>query len=269
MSTFCLCRFVNDVKPTQFNYRDTYQQFEIISRKNRFRSVSIVSDGIPPEFLRRKGWQAYSSKPSHYSLGEALGMNTALRMRMPSLDFSASTKYSPSTVVGKWYCPYIFVKEGNQLKDQMRRAMFYEMTLEQLWEEICTRENYNGEGNVVEVGVSVKREMALLNGSEVVNDNIETVDGVVWFKPVNSMETGLGLSLPIWERMQWEQARGGWVGGEKMERVERVEAFQEKGGWKKFGCYVLVERFVLKRMDGSLALTYEFKHTNRIQIKWE
>ncbi|CAB4295499.1 unnamed protein product [Prunus armeniaca] len=74
--------------------------------------------------------------------------------------------------------------------------------------------------------------------------------------------------------MKWEQGRVGWVGGnERRVRVERVEEFGGTGGrWKRFGCYVLVERFVLKRMsmNGSLALlTYDFKHTHQIRSKWE
>lgn len=255
--------------PTQFDHRDIYQQVEVTPRRNRFRAVSVASDGIAPRFLRRKGWEAYSSKPSHYSLGEALGMDTALRMRMPELDFPIPAKHSPAVVVGKWYCPYIFVKEGDRARDQMTRSMFYEMSLEQYWEEIYARESCYGQERTVEVGVSVKSEVALLNGSEHVEDDYEIVDGVIWFRPAGFGGNGLGLSLPIWERMRWEEARGGWVGGERVERVERVEVYEGKSGWKRFGCYVLVERFVLERMDGSLALTYEFKHTNKIRTKWE
>jgi hypothetical protein len=29
-----------------------------------------------------------------------------------------------------------------------------------------------------------------------------------------------------------------------------------------------VERFLLRRMDGSLALTCEFRHTDKIKAKW-
>lgn len=268
MTTFCLCTFVNDVEPGPFNHQDIYQQIEIVPHNGRFRAMSIASDGIPPRFLRRKRWRAYTSEPLRYTLGEALGINTALRVQMPDLGFPTSMKRSPSVVVGTWYCPYVFIKEGDHIKDQLIRATFYEMTLEQFWEEIYSCENY-GEKQVAEVDVAVKREMGLLNGSEIINDNLEVVDGSIWFRPVNSVGNGLGLSMPIWERMKWEEARGGWVAGEKVERVKRVEAPEGYGGWKKFCCYVLVERFVLKRMDGSLCLTYDFKHTNSIRSKWE
>ncbi|TQD75209.1 hypothetical protein C1H46_039250 [Malus baccata] len=48
-----------------------------------------------------------------------------------------------------------------------------------------------------------------------------------------------------------------------------VEEFGGVYKWRKFGCYVLVERFVLKRMDGSLVLTYDFRHTHHIRSTWE
>ena len=74
------------------------------------------------------------------------------------------------------------------------------------------------------------------------------VDGVVWF-------------------------RGGEVKGEKrkvvVNRREEFDGVMDGGGWKRFGCYVLVERFVLRTMDGSVVLTYDFKHTHHIRSKWE
>ena len=80
----------------------------------------------------------------------------------------------------------------------------------------------------------------------------------------------MGLRVEIVERMKWEQERAGWVGGEdRQARVKRVEEFGGIGGWRKFGCFVLVERFVLKRMDGSLVMTCDFKHTHHIKSKWE
>ena len=46
-------------------------------------------------------------------------------------------------------------------------------------------------------------------------------------------------------------------GEEKEIRVERAEGYAGiSGGPTKFGCYVLVETFALRRMDGSLALSY-------------
>ncbi|CAM8881696.1 unnamed protein product [Rhodiola kirilowii] len=78
---------------------------------------------------------------------------------------------------------------------------------------------------------------------------------------------GIGLSVGLVERMKWEQSSAGWVdrgGGDEVIRV-RVE---ERYGWRRFGVYVLVERFVLKRMNGSLVLTHDFYHTHQKKTKW-
>lgn len=61
----------------------------------------------------------------------------------------------------------------------------------------------------------------------------------------------------------------GRVQEKQVMRVERKEEFKGKGGWSKFDCYLLVKRFVLKRIDGSVALTWDFKHTHKIRSKWE
>lgn len=54
-------------------------------------------------------------------------------------------------------------------------------------------------------------------------------------------------------------------------RVNKVEEFggKMKSEWREFCCYVLVERFVLKRRDGSLVLTCDFRHTHQIRSRWE
>ena len=132
--------------------------------------------------------------------------------------------------------------------------------------------------NAVFVDAFVQREAVFVAGNEVSSDynhargNIVD-DGFMWFKSSDGVggERSVGLSMKIVERMKWEQERVGWVSGdERQVRVERVEEFGGTGEWKKFACYVLVERFVLKRMDGSLALLiYDFKHTHQIRCKWE
>lgn len=270
MTPCCFCSLVNDVASSPLDYGNIYQQVEIICHRNRFHAKAAASDGNPPYYLRRKGWRAYTSESTNYYLTEAPGLDVSLRNKLPDLDFGISTRRSPAIVVGKWYCPFMFIKEGDRLKDQMKRSMFYNMTLQQFWEQIYSCENNGKEGNDVKLSAGVRRHMAFLNNSEVVHDSGEVVDGMVWFKPVNSVNGGLGLSLAIWERMRWEEERGGWIGGqENVERVERLEVYGGENGWTKFGCYVLVERFVLKRMDGTVALTYDFKHTNKIRTKWE
>ncbi|KAL2546316.1 hypothetical protein Fot_15549 [Forsythia ovata] len=103
------------------------------------------------------------------------------------------------------------------------------------------------------------------------NEN-NVVDGVMWFKSFhNGAETRIGLRMEIVQRMIWEQKRVGWQGsGENQKaKINRVEEFRENWGWKEFGCYALVENFVLKRMDGSLVMTYSFLHTHQLKCKWE
>ena len=70
--------------------------------------------------------------------------------------------------------------------------------------------------------------------------------------------------------MKREQVRVGCVGGnEHEEKLEKIEESKGISGWKSFGCYLLVESFVLRRMDGSVVLNYDFKHTHQIKCKWE
>ncbi|KAH7515383.1 hypothetical protein FEM48_Zijuj10G0020600 [Ziziphus jujuba var. spinosa] len=123
-----------------------------------------------------------------------------------------------------------------------------------------------GNSNAVVVDVSIEREEVAIGGRKDGGVHVERdgFNGLMWSKGDG---ISVGLSLVILERMEWEEKRFGWVGGKEKEvRVKKVEEF---GEWKKFGCYVLVERFVLKRMDGSLVLTYDFRHTNQIRSRWE
>ncbi|KAH7835107.1 hypothetical protein Vadar_022941 [Vaccinium darrowii] len=268
MTTCCFCNCIKDVYPRPLDPNDIYQQFVIVpsatacARGNQFTAKSIAADGFPPHFLRRRAWEIYTKTPKTYELGEARGLNPALRARLPDFDCPL--------VVGKWYCPFMFVRDGN-LGDQMKRSMFYEMVLERRWEKIFSCENsLSSQGNSVSVDTEVQREAVVVGGREAVWDENRVGDGVVWFSS-GVQEVNIGLSSLIVDRMKWEEERGGWVREEKRRvRVDRTEEFGGTGaGWSKFGCYVLVERFVLKRMDGSLVLTYDFKHTNEIRSKWE
>lgn len=148
------------------------------------------------------------------------------------------------------------------------------MTLEQRWEQIFAHESSHIEGNSVEVDVVVGTEMVAVAGREASVDEQPIADGVMWFTSssnVGAPETSVGLSWVIIERMMWEQERVGWVGvPDKQVRIKRVEEdYKGNGDSRKFGSYVLVERFVLKRMDRSAVLTYDFKHTHHVRSKWE
>nr|DAD35180.1 TPA_asm: hypothetical protein HUJ06_005820 [Nelumbo nucifera] len=275
VNTCCFCNFEKDVKPRILNYRDIYQQVEIHRRRGPdggFVAKSASPDGYPPFFLKRKGWEAYASSIHHCQLSEALGLNISLRMRLPEFDFPMSSKRSGTVVVGKWYCPFVFIREKLKLKAQMKKSMFYQMTLEQFWEEIYTCDNDKNEVNVVKVNVSVQKEVAIIFGMEAMKDDTCGVDEVMWFRLLDHNKRGLsvGLSSAIVGKMRWLQETVGWVDGVETDvRVEKVEEFRGDGVWNKLGCYMLVERFALRRMDGSLLLTYDFRHTHHIQSRWE
>ncbi|XP_076933021.1 uncharacterized protein LOC143598766 [Bidens hawaiensis] len=282
MRQCCFCNCVRDVKPRPWDPHNMYQQFEIVKKETAckpdgsFYAKSLVDDGYPPYFLRRKGWEIYSKTPKTYALREAKGINSSLRSRLPDLDFTPSSKTSNHVVVGKWYCPFVFIKEGT-LRDQVKKSIYYEMTLEQRWERVFYQENeHNNEGNVVSVKAAFRSETAFIGASQIeaIWDEQNVVDGSICFTCLggdNASEESVGLNAAIVERMRWEEERAGWVGGgeKRIERVNREEKFEGIGGWKRFGCYVLVERFVLKRMDGSLVLTYDFGHTHQIKSIFE
>ncbi|XXG55308.1 hypothetical protein AAC387_Pa03g3006 [Persea americana] len=130
--------------------------------------------------------------------------------------------------------------------------------------------NDGSRGNVVEVNATLQRQSVGLFGEEAMQEDTHMADGMMWFHPLSDMREGrVGLNWAIVERMVWEEAKGGWeVRMEGAVRIERVEEFH-RSGWKKVGCYVLVERFALRRLDGSLVLTYDFRHTHRVHSKWE
>ncbi|XP_073304348.1 uncharacterized protein [Primulina huaijiensis] len=267
----CFCRCVKDVKPRPFDPQNIYQQIEIVpyeslcSTKGQFRANSTASDGFPPSFFRRKGWTMRANTPKHFELGEAQGLDGTLRARLPQLSLSRSEP----VIVGKWYCPFIFVKEGS-LRNQVERSMYYEMTLEQRWERIFSHQN-DGRNSVV-IDVSLEKAEVFVDGNKGVMNEGHAVDGVVWFTSSGNLggEMSFGLRVEILQRMKWEQERGGWIGGDEKEaKIKKTEEFKEGGEWKEFGCYVLVERFRLKRMDGSLAMEYDFKHFHQIKTLWE
>lgn len=146
------------------------------------------------------------------------------------------------------------------------------MTLEQNWEQIFECDKGSSS---VGVDVSVQTMRTFVGGKEVEDEDVS--DGVMWFRSHNNGENGsnsVGLSMAIVERMRWEEEKAGYVWRNKSERHVKVKKkVEEYGGseegWKKYGCYVLVERFVLRRMDGSLVFSCEFKHTHQMRNKWE
>lgn len=216
-----------------------------------------------------KEWRIHAAETKAF-IGEAEGLNSFLRSQLPDFNFPSSSDHSQSMIVGKWYCPYMFITEGTR-KEQMDRSVFYELTLEQQWEKIysCKRDEVGGDS--VAVNVVVPTEVVKISWMDAVSER-DDANETMWFWVMSEMglQTRIGVSFLIVERIIWEQERVGWVGGnEKQVMVARMERYTRGNSWKMFRCYVLVERFVLRRLDGSLVLTYEFKHTHRIRCKWE
>ncbi|KMT08389.1 hypothetical protein BVRB_6g140680 [Beta vulgaris subsp. vulgaris] len=273
-ATCCFCiPYIKDEKPRSFDPADIYQQFEFSTTKtclnsNMLLAKSIASDGHPPYFLRRKGWTISGKSLKNSELKEARGIDSSLRAHLPDFNFPASQECSKSVIVGKWCCPFMFIKEGRE-KDQIKYSVFYEMTLEQRWERIFTADRNYSHGKVVNVDVVVPAEMVKITGQEAVQEEGNNNNGVVWFN-VRGTEERVGISSLIIERMMWEEGRVGWFRGkEKQVKVIKDEEYAGVGDWRSFGCYLLVETFVLRRNDGSILFTYDFSHTHQIRSKWE
>ncbi|CDY26653.1 BnaA09g46240D [Brassica napus] len=233
---FCFTR-VPEAKPQQADPYDIYQQFEIHQRKSLSRyyfATSVAPDGVPPEFLKRKGWTVEYSTSEDYGLrDDAKGINAKLRSELPS-------DLNISVAVGNWYVPFIFVKDGDA-KDQLKSSTYYRMTLYQKWEEVYSCENADKENREVVLNMEVDPEVVKLEGQLIGKETIRVDEnGVVWFGVANK---SVGLRSVVTARMKWEEERFGW----KSKAVS----------------------FVLRRMDESLVLTFEFKHADKLKSKWE
>ncbi|GJZ46813.1 hypothetical protein Tco_0600645 [Tanacetum coccineum] len=161
---------VHDVKSRPLYPHDEYQQFEIVFHvklfdgDSGFYANSLADDGYPPVFLRTKVWKIHATTPNICKLSEENGINVSLRSRLPDLNFPLSSKVSDSVVAGKWYCPFVFIKEG-KLIDQVKKSIFYEMTLEQKWNQIFIKETEHNEGNIVFVEADIHSEAVFIKCS--------------------------------------------------------------------------------------------------------
>ncbi|WOL01962.1 hypothetical protein Cni_G10681 [Canna indica] len=86
---------------------------------------------IPPLMLRKVYWDLHQSEHDNFTLVEASGISEALRSRLSAL-YSPSTKVKNDgiVVVGRWYIPFVFVKEEMSLSEQVKHSAYYEITLE-------------------------------------------------------------------------------------------------------------------------------------------
>jgi hypothetical protein len=269
----CLSNCIDDISPGPLEPNNPYQQIQIIPEGHRFNAKCITSDGFPPRFLRWTDWRI-EAKDLRGELGRLAcvrGENVSLRAQSPPFNFSLSEKRSPIVTVGEWYCPFIFINEkGNRFehpKNQLMETPFYKMHLEKFWEEIYSTEVGTGREEIF-VDRTIRVEEALLLGSEAVEESREN-DGSVWMKGLvqeNGKLNGVRVSWPIIAKMRADQGR---EGSEALCRDVRVEkSFNNSGIGRKFVCCIVVERYVLKRIDGSLVLTYTFRHCDQIKGKW-
>ncbi|KAF8042020.1 hypothetical protein BT93_A0581 [Corymbia citriodora subsp. variegata] len=230
----CLCfRYVRDKKPSPLDPDDIHQQFVIFQRETMCGFGGFRAKSVAPD-----GYPPRFLKRKGWTLHGKTPKNFFLDDDAPGVNDSET-------------------------------SAFYKMALQQRWEQVHACDNPANGGNAVEVDVVVQKEAIRVFGEEAGEGNVS--DGVMWFR---SRTGGIGLRMAIVERMRWEEERVGWLKeGEERGRVKRVEEFIKSGsseeGWKRFGCYVLVESFVLKRMDGTLVLAYDFRHTHQVRSKWE
>ncbi|XP_051119088.1 uncharacterized protein LOC127243220 [Andrographis paniculata] len=261
-----------------FDHRDRYQQMEIRPYPGGgFFARSVEWDGYPPSFLRKGGWEAYVSHSFKVHLREAPALREPPPTALPGLDFPVNSRRSIPAVIGKWYCPFMFVKEDDvRCCDQMRKSLLYEVSLKLWWERIYSADNDGGGGGChVEVDARVNKLICLVNGKEGEKDERQDMDGFVLFKLKGEFgkRGGVGLSLGLYEKMKWLQETRGWFDGERYVRVSGRKEIHGHGGgcndWTKFGCYVLVESFVVRAFDGRLVINFNFKNTDKIACKWE
>lgn len=248
----CFCRCISDVDPRPFDPADIYQQVEIVQRRRgRFTARAMAPDGFPYFLYRKKYWRVYASKPKNFDLGEARGLDAALRSRQLSDAASVLDAFpAPArSAVGKWYSPFFLVKEDGVAppREQMERSAFYEVTLEQRWWE---------PGHATAGGPKLDSRRALIGGSVEAKQEAASSrhgDAYVWFRAAATGQR-VGLCASVWERMRWEEYRGGWV-----------DEGDDPG--KVGGGSVLVERFVVKRLDGTVVVAFDFVHLNKVRAK--
>ncbi|XP_047963498.1 uncharacterized protein LOC125208001 [Salvia hispanica] len=270
----CCCRRPRvESKTRPFDHRDRYQQLEIRPfHGGGFCARSVEWDGHPPNFLSKGGWEVYKAPSCRLHLHEGAGLLPTPPLGFPDRDLPLSARRSTPVVVGRWYCPCVMVKdEEMRAAEQMKKCMVYEVSLKQWWEQIHSVENEGGGKEAVVVDARVRRLVCRAIGMEAEKEDGGGADGFVWFRGKGECRrrVGVGLSLSLYEKMRWVQETRGWFDGEREVRVKGNKEVGSESSWTRFGCYVLVESFVFRRMDGSLLINFNFRNTDKIVCKWE
>ncbi|XP_039163110.1 uncharacterized protein LOC104435579 [Eucalyptus grandis] len=159
------------------------KQYYVIQRHAKhkgfsgFHAKSVAPDGYPPRFLKRR-WTLNGKTPKNIFLDDdAPGVNDSQRSKLPSLEFLIDRKSSNPVVVRKWYCPVMFIKDG-EVGDQITTFAFYETTLQQRWEQVHTCDSYASECNAVEVDMVVQKKAITVFGEEAGEGDAS--DGMTW-----------------------------------------------------------------------------------------
>ncbi|KAL4375840.1 hypothetical protein GQ457_02G038770 [Hibiscus cannabinus] len=201
-----------------------------MKRRDGFIAKPVVPHTFPPTFLRFGFLVLVRNKSVYHLEDDAKGLDESIRSRVPELGSGTNL------IVGKWYTPFVFVKEGS-LKAQMEKSLFYNVTLKRLWEKIYSWENDGKEskGNVVALDLEVKREVNFLFGVEVLKGDQIDHEGFIWF---GSGGEKLGLSLAVSEAMRWLEESERWTDG--AERLVEIGIGRggDGGRWRRFACYV-------------------------------
>ena len=104
---------IHDVKPRPFDYRDVYQQFEIRRyHGGGFYAKSVAYDGVPPRFLRKKGWLIRVHRSIRGKLQDALGLDESVQASLPPPPSYPlpSRNQRAAEILGRWYCPFLFLR---------------------------------------------------------------------------------------------------------------------------------------------------------------
>lgn len=179
--TCCFCIRFNHVhryKKPQPDPYDIHQQVVITTTSSPscsyYHAKPADPNAILPAYLM-SSWTLENRTSTLRLIDDAKGLNVELRSKLPGLDMSV--------VVGKWYVPFLFVKEGDII-DQVKISMYYNMTLHQRWEEVFFYENVHNEDCIqVAVDVDLEAQVIKVEGQKI---NIETTNldakGIVWFQ---------------------------------------------------------------------------------------
>ncbi|TVU06058.1 hypothetical protein EJB05_49249, partial [Eragrostis curvula] len=233
----CFCRSIKDTKPRPFDPADVYQQIEIVQKRpGKFTARVVAPDGFPHFLYRKKYWRVFASMPKNFDLGEARGIDAAVRPRQLA-DVSLVEAFSApmNSAVGKWYCPFYLIQEDG------RRSR---------WTAACSTSG--GEKVDARGGSKMTSKKALISRNveaEQEAGSSRHSDAYVWFRAAAAGQK-VGVGTSVLERMR---TKGGWVDNE------------ENDGNVAAGRLVLVERFVVKRMDGTVVVAFDFAHLNKIK----